>query len=335
MSGATSALPPFDAVEPFETHERSVLKRRWWERALVAIDIGAKHGTGIRLADLLALLPEEAPSTEEDLARWIADALPEAAVFDGTVFPGSPPPEVRSGEAERADRAERWIRAAEELVSRGLGPAGSLVRCVAVTGSAAYGQVWPEDDLDLLVVTSPGTLWSFLLLAFLDLRLRARRVGGERIRWCLNYAVDLPRARAEYRRSRGFQFAREALTARVVYGAPEYTSLLKEGSWMAGEMPRLYGRRRCAGAGEAAPARPTPLWARLLDPIVFVVLGSYLQAVGLVRNRRLRRAGETSKVFATTTRRSMMAYESQEFRELGELYNAQPDHGEAFGFDDL
>jgi len=69
------------------------------------------------------------------------------------------------------------------------------VRMVGITGSLAMGAADVHDDIDLMVITAPGTLWSTRALAYLLLNLNrfpVRRFGEKETKdkLCLNIWLD-------------------------------------------------------------------------------------------------------------------------------------------------
>jgi hypothetical protein len=282
------------------------------QRILTWVRAADEHRTAIRLDELADLLPDEGPRSPDEIQAWLARHPAHGRVVgDRVVHAGS-----RRSEAvlsERRARGERYLREAEGLWDGALGRARSFVLTANVTGSTAYGEPEAGDDLDFMVVARNGAVWAFLAYAFLALRLR-RRPGSASP--CFNYVLDRSTAEAEFRQSRGVLFAREALSARPVLGGSYYRSLVSTASWMSAELPRLYAR--WAGPEDRSPDRSRPAaWpVRVLNAAIFPLLASYLQLQGLVRNRRLARAGEGASAFRTVTTVGRLAYESVEFERL-------------------
>jgi hypothetical protein len=188
-----------------------------------------------------------------------------------------------------------------------------------VTGSAAYGQPAPGDDLDFFVVTRTGAVPWFLAATYLALRLHpSGRREIDAPPPCFNFVIDERRALQEFSRPRGLLFAREALSTGVVHGEAYYRGLLARFPWMGEELPRLY-RARADSAGDSTP-RPAPWLIRLLSAALFVPLAGYLQLVGLRRNAAARRERKNSAVFRTLTGLSRFAFQSRRFEELRARY---------------
>ncbi len=232
---------------------------------------------------------------------------------------GPAPPERES--LERRERGVRYLAEAERVVRGPLRPAAWLVRCVAVTGSAAYGEPARGDDLDFLVVTRRGGVWPFLVYTYLAARLRRARPGpDDPSHWCFNYILDERVARAEYAAARGFLFAREALTARPVSGAPFYRGLVGTATWLAVEVPRLYGTWEAGGLPALPPEDPVPASLRALNVALYPFVAGYLLLAAMVRNRRYRRTGRGSRCFRVEAGPGRLTYETDRFEELRDLY---------------
>ena len=291
-------------------------------RLRVLLEVARRHGTTLPLEDLTKLFSESGPAGAADLTEWLRAHPAVGEVTDGHVVPpgGSAPNPERL--AERRARGETYWNAAGQLVEGPLDLAARFVQCVGVTGSAAYREPVEGDDVDLMAVTRPGTLWLFLALAFTRMRWGGRSTLPERSHWCLNYVIDATRIRSEYLRPQGFLFAREALTARMVLGASYYRDLLSRADWMANELPRLY--RAAIGTAIDPPPPETRAGAvtRLLNLMAFPLLAAYLQARGLVQNRRLEREGRSEERFRTETRLERFALHTSKYARLQAVYSS-------------
>ncbi len=293
----------------------------WVPRAGAMLRVAASQGVGVPLGDLVVGLPDDGPSSAEEASRSLTTYFPGSVVRDGVAYLGEAISHDVDARRERAERAAEWVTLAEQLLRDGLGRAGSWIRCAAVTGSTAFGGSVAGDDCDLFVVVERGTVWPFLFWTYARLRWRLDRARFGSVRWCFNYVAEEPRAVREFAGARGFQFAREALAARVVRGEPGYARLLGAAPWMAGEVPRLY-RARVPGRPDRVepPPRRAPWIVRAMNVPLFLLLGTYVHAAGVVRNWRLRRTGRGKKVFRTNADLTRLAYASEEFVVLGQVY---------------
>jgi hypothetical protein len=292
------------------------------------LGVAAAYRTGIPLDDLARLLPPDAPGDVSGLANWFRDHPAAGVVRDGVAAPSVnavPPTGERS--ARRARGAAYWTRAAA-LFDGPLSAVRRMTIASAVTGSSAYGEPVPGDDLDLLTVTPAGTVWAFLALTLATLRWNRRAAPPDGSHWCFNYVLDEPKARAEFLRRRDFLFAREALTARPVRGRRWYFDLLQDARWMERQLPRLYAARL---ADPPAPDAviPSAGWpARLASVLVFPWLAAYLQARGVLQNHRLRRAGMPEAEFRTVTRWREFALKTLRYDQLTRWYAEPASRGE-------
>jgi len=286
-------------------------------RVRVLLDVAGEFGTGLPLATLDDLLPER---TSEPLATFLARRPELAKVVRDTAYhpTANPPPDPA-----RTARGLEYARSAQALVRGPLRWLLPELRCIGITGSAAYGEPLEGDDLDFFVVTRAGALSWVLAATFLSLRLRALRGLGRGPPPCFNYVIDERRARLEYGKARGLLFAREALSTKIVDGDAYYRGLLGDATWMRSEFPHLYSVRS-AEPGDIHP-RPAPLLVRLLSAALFVPLAAYLQLAGLRHNARLRRSGRASGAFRTSTAPDRIALLSQRFEKLRGRYQDRPD----------
>jgi hypothetical protein len=303
----TPAKTEPDGGDPFEPRLASIL------------EVARLHRTGIPVDDLAELLPANAPSNGDHISRWLAEHPHVGEVVGArAVRPGAVP--ISEVLDERRARGLRYRMRAETLVRETFGPVAPLLRCVGVTGSAAYLEPEAGDDLDLLIITRAGSLWIFLAYAYLALRLGRRPAPADSVDPCMNYVMDDAEARREFARPQGFLFAREALTTRPLAGADYLRGLVGVSGWLGKEVPRLYARWTAEGPGSDPSPRPAPHALRLLNAFLFVPLAAYLQAVGLVRNHRLQRGGKRGSQFRTVTEFARLTFESRRFDALGAIY---------------
>lgn len=287
-------------------------------RSRAVLRIAAQFRTGVPLDEFVSLMPEEGPRTALEAREWLEKRPELGRVHADRVYPPNAlPPSDPSGEA----RAQRFLEEAHALVRGPIGIPRSLLRCVAVTGSAAYGSVRPEDDLDFLLVARSGALWVALTLIWARLRLwRPSRRGRPEV--CLNFALDERVAHREFAAPHDLLFAREALTARVLLGQAYYASLLRDAPWMGERLPRLYAARRSVQT-PADDSGPAPLPVRILNALLFPLLTGYIQATTLYRNARLRTRGAGASEFRARTGFGRFTVQSIRFLELAQSYHEE------------
>ncbi|HEV2520136.1 MAG TPA: hypothetical protein VGX00_05895 [Thermoplasmata archaeon] len=282
------------------------------------MEVAAEMDTGYTVGELSALLPSEVD--ERQIEEWLR-AHPALARFDGPVV--RPAESLSPRSPERVERGRRYREAAIEFMAGPLRTISPWVRCVALTGSTAYGEPESGDDIDFLVVVRSGSVWVTLAFLYLAARFGSRpMIGGQHPEFCFNYVVDERQALEEFARPQGFLFAREALSVRVLQGSEFYEGLLAHAAWMKSWVPRLYGSR----ASHRAPplGRPAGWSVRLLNLAIYPLLSTYLQLIGLVRNRRFRTAGTAERSFAVRSQLGRLAFFSSRFDRLRRRYEADP-----------
>jgi hypothetical protein len=247
--------------------------------------VAGQYDTGVPLADLASLSPPDTSWDEAGLRDWLA-TRPDLARLEGDrVFSAEARPEALD---DRRARAVRYREAAEFLLNRTLSPVLPLTMCVGITGSTAYGEPKPGDDLDFFVVTRTGALWVFVLYATIAARLHLRPwPAEERPHPCFNYVLEDGTASREFERPRGFVVAREALRTSVLHGEVYYRGLLGAGTWMKEEIPRLYAARQ--PSAPPLPTSPAPWPIRVMSALLFPVAATYLHLKTLYVNALVRR----------------------------------------------
>ena len=231
-----------------------------------------------------------------------------------------------SEQENRRARGAAYLARAGALLRGPLARTRPWVRCLAVSGSAAFGEPEAGDDLDLFVVVPTGVVWWFLAYAYLMGRVeRWRGVPPGLPTLCYNYVVEEEELAKDFAYGSGLLFAREALSVRCLWGESCYRTLLGAAPWMGQLLPRLYAERSAGpGAGRGPPA---PRTLRALNALVYPGLAAYLQLAGLVRNRRIQRAARPAERFRTTTGLRRLTIASARFEQLRRLYDephAQP-----------
>ena len=280
------------------------------------MEVARAHGVSMPIDELGVLLPPGARTDEPHLREWLQAHPTLARLERRRAVPEGLAP-VLDEEQARIDRGVRYWEHAQWAVGSVLRPMLGLTRCVGVTGSVAYGEPAPGDDLDFMVVTRSGALWPFLLATFLRSRGAHRRSRGDGPEWCFNYVLDDREALRDFAKPRGFLFAREALMTRMVSGEEYYRGLLGGASWLREELPRLHARWQLGGLGDQPDPRPASLAVRLAGAALFPLLATYLQLRGLVANRRFRRSGRGDRVFRTVTTWRRYALETEHFDWIG------------------
>ncbi len=137
-----------------------------------------------------------------------------------------------------------WLREERKQISRRMWPSARrwgyvvgclpFVRMVAITGALAVNNSPPGDDIDLLVVTTPGRVWLGRALA-VGMVYLARRFGVE---LCPNYVLSHS-ALAQERRD---LFAAHDLAQMVpLVGHPVYAEMRAANGWVREYLPHADG----------------------------------------------------------------------------------------------
>ncbi len=279
--------------------------------------LASSFGTSVPVEDLVRLLPPEGPKDPSEVEQWLA-RHPELGVLEsGRVTTRGA---VTASLEERRARGRASLDLAAAMAGGPLRRAHEWLRCIAVSGSTAYGEPEPGDDLDFFVVTRRGAVWWFLAYAFLQARLvRWGNRGAFEPSLCFNYVQDETDARREFAREQGLLFAREALALRCVWGEEYYRSLLVLAPWMSDAFPRLHAERTVGPA--TSPQEPAPPLVRVLNALVYPWLAAYLQLTGLRRNARLRSEGATARGFRTHSTPRRLQLRSERFEEIRRRYD--------------
>jgi hypothetical protein len=110
-----------------------------------------------------------------------------------------------------------------------------FVRMVAVTGALAVNNSRSGDDIDYLIVTEPGRLWSCRAMVIALVRWAARR--GDRI--CPNYFLS-DRALIFYHRT--LYTAHELVQMVPISGLAVYETMLRKNTWANRFLPNALGK---------------------------------------------------------------------------------------------
>ena len=287
----------------------------------------AKHnGNTLTLSELLQATSMAA--TEEDFERaWNLNATLSAryALDAGLILERGEDGPLGTAELERESvrRSARNLGLASEFA--GLCVDGR-VRLLAVAGGNSYRRAGPRDDIDLFCVTAKDSLWVFMLRSLLLARLY-RSSRKRTAPFCFSYALDERSAQEEFARARDGLFARDALMAHVIHGDGFYLSLIRASGWMNAYFPNLYALRTAGtgptGRGDGAGIAQSRPADSILNSFLYYTLGTYIRLKAFLLNGRYRKRGNTSAVFRATVSKDRCVYESNRYRRLRRMYDAQ------------
>ncbi len=288
-------------------------------RIRLLTDLAGRFGVRIPLAELTTLLPTNGPELPDQLEQYLADR-PDLV---GVAYRAARPLSIsEQTETDRRRRGTEYLARAEALLDGPLRRLQPSIRCIGVTGSAAYGAPSAEDDLDFLVITRAGAVSWFLAATYLRLRLLRLRGGGPLAPTpCFNYVIDERRALREFGAGQGLLFAREALSARILRGQEYYRALLAGCPWMERELPRLYAAQ-AGRPGDLSPRNASWL-TRVASAVIFLPLAAYLQCGGLIRNAEHRRRHQELYLYRMVVSFDRVATRSRRFEMLRAQYETE------------
>lgn len=218
---------------------------------LQVIAYSAVFGSGVKEADLARFQIGTRIFTEQEL-RAAARNLRQKGVITTVPLPVSPP--LLQQKWHSAARAVQFLQRFPSIES------------IWVTGGLAVGNIQPDDDIDLMIITADNSLWlTRTLVAVNDLRLRRIRRRGDhdqqlKDKWCCNLWLEsgalqlTPDQRSLYS-------AREVIQAVPVFqrrqGAAE--KFLRANSWVQEYLPVGFqqGVKRAENLPVAPSARAT------------------------------------------------------------------------------
>ena len=198
----------------------------------------------------------------EEVTQALADETLFARVGDYFTLRGREKiVEVRKRRAEIAKRL--WPKAARygRIIAR-----LPFVRMVAVTGSLAMNNTDEGKDIDYMIVTTPGHLWTCRALSLLV----ARFARLEGVSLCPNYLVT---TNALEFKERSLYVAHELAQMRPLSGMEVYYEMCRLNSWMIDYLPN-------ASLVPEMPQRMKPvqkLIQRVLEILLSLPFGNWLE----------------------------------------------------------
>jgi len=162
------------------------------------------------------------------------------------------------------------------------------IRLVALTGSLAVYHSTPEDDIDLLIITSPHTLWLTRLLLFPFLLFFNRRRPHQPYQpdaLCLNLWLDTSQLTLTPSKQNLYT-AHELLQIKPLLDRGQtYPRLLKANSWVSNYLANAY---HTTINSLIQKLRPTPSLSFLLFPFNFLsFLGQRLYMSSKITNETI------------------------------------------------
>jgi hypothetical protein len=192
-----------------------------------------------------------------------------------------------SGRAEIVETRRRREKVSKEMwpVARHYGrllAALPFVRMVAITGSLAVNNVEPPADIDYLIVTEHGRLWSCRAWTILLVRLAARRG----VHLCPNYFLSERHLRFE---EQNLYTAHELAQMIPISGLPIYRRMRQLNAWTADFLPNAAGIPQPYPTNEPPVMKPElkRLPARLAEGFMRTPPGGWIE--GWEMRRKIRK----------------------------------------------
>ncbi len=176
---------------------------------------------------------------------------------------------------EGAENARRILK--ENRLALRLLASLPFVRGIFVTGSVATGNANDRDDLDLLIITGRGRLYTARLFVMLLVKVFPGL--------CPNFFVGEGNFRFE---PENYYQAREFAQMLPVYGKEVYENILEQNRWVYGRFPNFSPRR------SAVEVKPFAILKRFLEILARLLPESYLRTLQL--RRFLRRGHRMDEV---------------------------------------
>lgn len=150
--------------------------------------------------------------------------------LDGYVFARQREAIVERRRARQSPSARLWIRARRFTRALAVLP---FVRMVAITGALAMDNSLHGDDIDVLIVTAPGRVWTARLLA-VGLVLAGKLLGDT---LCPNYVITEEALALE---KRDLFAAHEFAQMVPLYGWPVYDRMRRLNMWVYEFLPNAF-----------------------------------------------------------------------------------------------
>jgi len=290
------------------------------ERIALLYRVAKRNGSLITVQELTRLLPEITSESE------MKDAM-ASVPFLNSMFElrsgflterfGDPPldPVVLEAASRRAARAN--LIQASRFVSF-LHNSGFQV--VAVSGSTSYGSASVSKDTDLFCVAPSRSMWICLTKSLVLARAYGL-VNRGTSRICISCVMDEGYAREAFGSRRHPLFARDAIEAKVLVGRARYESLLRTASWISDYYPIAY-KEIFTGCRATRPQRDPSSFAKALNRLLYLGMGTYLLAKSSLLNLRFKKQGRIGDAFSVRCGEDHLIYESRRYLDMKKEYEA-------------
>jgi hypothetical protein len=281
-------------------------------------DVAKANGSLLLLSELLALVPEH--ESEEQLERAIR-STPELAsryTLESGFIVERPNSDSEKAAAERSSRtrAHSNLAYAERIIPLLNRPSLLLL---GISGSTSYRSASKSRDLDMFCVTPNGMLWLFLTRALIVTRvLQALKIDAPPV--CLSCIMDAKAAETSFASANDSLFARDALSMIVAVGEDYYQGLLAKGSWISGFYPKIYSQKLRAGHPAPRPSPEASAASRVLNKLLYYIVGTYVRVKSWRLNRQLAKRGRNDSTFNLLIGEDRCLYESTRYVRMRRMY---------------
>ena len=193
------------------------------------------------------------PLTRQELHRWLIDKkatgistltknIPAQITTDGRYFYLTGRSKIIRCRTKRKEIGQQKLKIAKRIIKYLINI--PTITCIAVTGALAMDNAKDDDDIDICVITSSGTVWITRLLTVLMLELLGvrRRPSDTKVagKVCANMFLDESHLGLPVK-ERDLFAAHEALQMKpLVWRGDIYKKFLKANEWAKSFLPNAY-----------------------------------------------------------------------------------------------
>jgi hypothetical protein len=281
------------------------------------VEVATKNGSAITCDELLFLLPLDGVRDVDELNSFIQGRLGGLVVSKENFVTTSATSKLIESTIAKRMVSMKKIFAVKEFLSSHPSLFGDVL-IAAVSGSTSYGSSDTDDDVDVMLVTKNGKLWTTLFKTLLFLRTRkiVFHSPKNRIEFCFSMVATAQGFKDFLENTKNALVARELLYLKPVKGEGLLMSVLSGCSWIR----RYYPRFKPATNEEPAFDVSTKKLG-LVESLAFNIVGSYLCFVARLRNAHFRSSGRPADVFEVIKSVDMLIYESNRYKALKRLYS--------------
>ncbi len=292
---------------------------------LLFCEIAQIHGSYVTLKEV-ALLTGTSLSEEEFEHAWQNNTLLQQkfATTSGLIVPRKADDsgsisDILSLETEKRKQTEEKLLRAKNFAAFSR---SDSIKHLSVSGSASYGSMLKNDDIDFFVITSRCAAWIYIFRTLLLARIY-RLLHQDSPTLCLSCVMDEDYATKRFESERDALFARDALNVESIFGSDYYQRLLGRADWIAQLFPQLYYLRvngKSPDGRMREKAGETSFLAKSANLLLYLTLGRYLDLKSYLLNRRYMKKRLYRSLFVTIKSADHCIYESAHYAALRRKY---------------